>query len=475
MLKSWRVSIYTFIAVSVAIFIVGMLAVPILMDHLQGVYFRLQADVNQRQARAMTQFVANRLESGADPDVVIREFQATIEGSQTDRGYVCLIHQPNVEILCHSDHELLGMAVKPNAVFDRDFAGEGEVQWEELIRSGDSASGLLHVGPGMSPEIVYFNAVPGSEWTVSSHENAGRVYAEIGSLRRTLGVGAALFGLLLGIVSSWAARGVSIHHERQLQQQNELERKLLEAENARKTQELEEARQLQLSMLPKSVPDHPLFEIAAYMKTATEVGGDYYDFHLANDGTLTLVIGDATGHGAQAGVMVTATKSLFELLAEEADIAHILKKASAAVKRMALPGLYMALALGKLRSHTMELAGAGMPPALIHRAQSDEIEQISLAGLPLGSPLDFPYKKTRLEVSPGDTLVLMSDGLPELFSETGEMFGYNQPVATLREVAHGGVEEILQHFVETVTTWAGQRPPGDDVTFVVLRMKEANK
>ncbi len=324
MLKSWRVSIYTFIAVSVAIFIVGMLAVPILLDHLQGVYFRLQADVNQRQARAMSQFVANRLESGANPDVVIREFQATIEGSQTDRGYVCLIHQPNVEYLCHPDHELLGMAVKPNAVFDRDFAGDGEVQWEELIRSGDSASGLLHVGPGMSPEIVYFNAVPGTEWTVSSHENAGRVYAEIGSLRKMLGVGAALFGLLLGIVASWAARGVSIHHERHLHQQNELERKLLEAENARKTQELEEARQLQLSMLPKSVPDHPLFEIATYMKTATEVGGDYYDFHLANDGTLTLAIGDATGHGAQAGIVVTATKSLFELLAEEADIARIL-------------------------------------------------------------------------------------------------------------------------------------------------------
>ncbi len=78
------------------------------------------------------------------------------------------------------------------------------------------------------------------------------------------------------------------------------------------------------------------------------------------------------------------------------------------------------------------------------------------------------------KLSPGDTLVLMSDGLPELFSETGEMFGYNQPVATLREVAHGGVEEILQHFVETVTTWAGLRPPDDDVTFVVLKVRDRN-
>ena len=86
---------------------------------------------------------------------------------------------------------------------------------------------------------------------------------------------------------------------------------LLEADNQRKTKELEEASKLQLSMLPKNVPDVPDLEIAVYMKTASEVGGDYYDFKYDNNGTLIIAIGDATGHGMKAGTMVATIKGLF--------------------------------------------------------------------------------------------------------------------------------------------------------------------
>ncbi|MCB0284860.1 MAG: hypothetical protein KDF60_19935, partial [Calditrichaeota bacterium] len=83
----------------------------------------------------------------------------------------------------------------------------------------------------------------------------------------------------------------------------EAQSKVIQAENERKSKELEEARKLQLSMLPKELPKLPHLDIAVYMQTATEVGGDYYDFHVGLDGTLTVVIGDATGHGMQAGTM----------------------------------------------------------------------------------------------------------------------------------------------------------------------------
>ena len=91
----------------------------------------------------------------------------------------------------------------------------------------------------------------------------------------------------------------------------EAEKRVLEVENERKTKELEEARQLQLSMLPKELPKLPNLEIASFMRTATEVGGDYYDFHVHLDGTLTVVLGDATGHGMMSGMMVSIMKSLY--------------------------------------------------------------------------------------------------------------------------------------------------------------------
>ncbi|MBL8205837.1 MAG: hypothetical protein JNM09_16505, partial [Blastocatellia bacterium] len=111
-----------------------------------------------------------------------------------------------------------------------------------------------------------------------------------------------------------------------------LEHEKVKAENERRAAELEEARQLQLSMLPKQLPQLPHLDLAAYMKTASEVGGDYYDFHLSDDGTLTIAVGDATGHGLKAGTLVSSVKSLFVSLAYHPDIPHIFHRISAVLK-----------------------------------------------------------------------------------------------------------------------------------------------
>ncbi|MEO1088324.1 MAG: HAMP domain-containing protein, partial [Acidobacteriota bacterium] len=106
------------------------------------------------------------------------------------------------------------------------------------------------------------------------------------------------------------------HQERLLagerhRRQEEVERQLIQAELDRHRRELDEARTFQLSMLPRELPSHNGWETAVHMETATEVGGDYYDFHVAGDAGMTAVVGDATGHGARAGTMVTVIKSLF--------------------------------------------------------------------------------------------------------------------------------------------------------------------
>ncbi len=224
-------------------------------------------------------------------------------------------------------------------------------------------------------------------------------------------------------------------------------------------------------MLPEAVPEHPTVELAAFMETATEVGGDYYDFDLADDGTLTIAIGDATGHGTQAGTMVTAAKSLFTHCAREPDLAAVLNDSTRTLKRMGLPKVYMALALVRLRDHTLELAGAGMPPALIYRSATQQVDEVPLKGLPLGSPVTFPYRKTCVTLAPGDTVMLMSDGFPELFNEAGEILGYDRAVEVFAEAADRSPEKIIAHFKETGATWTNGHPQGDDVTFVVMKVK----
>ena len=250
----------------------------------------------------------------------------------------------------------------------------------------------------------------------------------------------------------------------------ERRRQELEAENEQRARELEEARQLQLSMLPKKVPELPGLEIAAYMKTATEVGGDYYDFHLAADGTLTVAVGDATGHGLKAGTMVTAAKGLFGAFAHQPDLVDTLEHTSRALKRMNLRPLFMAMAIIKFKGRRLTVSNAGMPPVLIYRAASGVVEEVAVRGMPLGSVSNYPYKQLELAVASGDVVVLMSDGLPERFNADNEMLDYTSTKRAFASAAGQSPQAIIDHFVDTGEAWAGGRPQDDDVTFVVLKV-----
>lgn len=245
----------------------------------------------------------------------------------------------------------------------------------------------------------------------------------------------------------------------------------LEAENDRKAKELEEARQLQLSMLPKHLPKLPNIEIAAYMKTATEVGGDYYDFYVADDGTLIVAIGDATGHGLKASTVVTATKSLFRTFVNETNLVQVLKQSSGILKEMNLRRLYMALMVMRIKDNHARFSAAGMPPMLVYRALTKKVEVIPLQGMPLGSAA-FPYKEQELTLHTGDTVALMSDGFPELFNPAGEMFDYEHTKQIFLEVAERSPDEIIAHFTDTIEKWSDGRSQDDDITFVVLKIKD---
>ncbi|CAN5538855.1 hypothetical protein BH18ACI1_BH18ACI1_13330 [soil metagenome] len=248
----------------------------------------------------------------------------------------------------------------------------------------------------------------------------------------------------------------------------------LRAENERRAKELEEARALQLSMLPNKLPQIPYLEIAAYMKPATEVGGDYYDFHVGDDGTLTVAVGDATGHGLKAGTVVTATKGLFNNLAHAPDIPDTFKQISRSLKLMNLRGLFMAMTMLKLKDNRFSISAAGMPSTLIYRHATGEIEEINLRAVPLGSFAAIEYKKQEYTLSNNDCVVLMSDGFTEMFNESGEMLGDGEANKTLKESAQLSPQEIINRFVKVGEDWAGKRPPDDDVTFVVLKVKSNN-
>ena len=207
------------------------------------------------------------------------------------------------------------------------------------------------------------------------------------------------------------------------------------------------------------------------MNPATEVGGDYYDFHVSLDWTLTVVIGDATGHGMKAGTMVTTAKSLFNSYAPNPDILFSFKEITRCIKQMNLGKMSMCMTMLKIQGDKMLMSSAGMPPMFIFRRDTRVVEEHLFKGMPLGTMDKFPYKIEDTKLQPGDTILLLSDGLPELQNEQDEMFGYKRVRNVFEEVAEKEPEEIINYLKDGESAWVNDQDPDDDVTFVVIKVK----
>ena len=253
-----------------------------------------------------------------------------------------------------------------------------------------------------------------------------------------------------------------------VQQQRIVEQERAAIVYERKSAELEEARRFQLSMLPKEVPQLDAYDIAVFTHTATEVGGDYYDFAVEPAG-VAITIGDATGHGARAGTMVAVIKALFAGYASHATPSAFLRDATEKIRRMDLGRMAMALLVARFNGRDVTMASAGMPPAYVHRRATGAVEEVSVGATPLGT-LGDDYVDARLHLDAGDTMLFMSDGFPELMNESGQQLGYAAALEAFAGAAKGkSANAVIESLQSVARNWHGDQPPNDDVTFVVVR------
>jgi len=253
--------------------------------------------------------------------------------------------------------------------------------------------------------------------------------------------------------------------------EREISRRVLEADNARKTGELEEARRLQLAMLPKALPQLPGFDLAVHMTTASEVGGDYYDFLRDEDDGWTVVLGDATGHGLHAGMVVGVARSLLQAANGVGDLPAMLSRIHTGLANLPERRASMSMVLVRLDGSVLRLASAGMPPVLVRRHDTGDIDEVLLPGVPLGTLQEAEWGEHEVDVAPGDTVLLMSDGLAEVMGPEGEFFGYDRVRSAFAEVGTREPAAAVEHLVSSVDTYRAGESIADDVTLVVLRAR----
>jgi len=251
-----------------------------------------------------------------------------------------------------------------------------------------------------------------------------------------------------------------------IQYKQKQQKKALEDE--RKNNELAEAKALQERLLPKHNPVIDHLDIATYLRTSTEIGGDYYDFFQQADGPLYAICGDATGHGTPSGMLVSITKAGIIGLPQMPPN-KMLSALNTVVKKVDLGILRMSLNIAQLKGNQLTLSSAGMPPYFIFRAHNQSTEEIMLSGIPLGSFSKVEYDELTTEFNKGDILAIISDGLAEAPNANGELFDYPQIQSILTENSHMNAETLIKELMSQADLWlAGAHNP-DDITIVIIK------
>jgi len=240
--------------------------------------------------------------------------------------------------------------------------------------------------------------------------------------------------------------------------------------------ELEMARQIQLSILPHSIPTLPGLEIAARFFPMTSVAGDFYDFIQIDDRHIGILIADVSGHGLPSA-----------LIASMLQVALTGQAGHASEPAQVLAGLNRALC-GKfthnfvtaayvyldLEKNFMRYAGAGHPPVLQWRISTGKTAKVLENGLVLGMFEEAIYEALEFPLELGDRYVLYTDGVPEAANPSEEEFGVDRFMRFIENHKHLGADQFVQTFLAELSRWSGQtaeQGQQDDITLLVVDFK----
>jgi len=251
--------------------------------------------------------------------------------------------------------------------------------------------------------------------------------------------------------------------------QQHLEQERIERE--RIEQELRVARRIQQASLPKEVPTLEGWQISPYYQPAREVGGDFYDFHLLSEDRLGLVVGDATGKGVPAALVMSTTCGMLQLAAQASDSSsspgEVLKRVNEALLVRIPSNMFVTCfyAIVDPKSASLRYANAGHDLPYLHH--SGDCEELRARGMPLGLMPGMSYEEKEIELDVGEGVFFYSDGLVEAHDPKGERFGFPRLRALVAE--HGEVGALGDLLLEQLYSFVGEGwEQEDDIILLTL-------
>ncbi len=237
--------------------------------------------------------------------------------------------------------------------------------------------------------------------------------------------------------------------------------------------ELELARELQASLLPKTLPELPAFEIGAWNRIANMVGGDVYDVVPLPDGRLAVLFGDASGHGMAAGLVMAVAHAGFrtQLETDPSPEAMIPTMNRLLCRTGGRRSFFSCVYLLAAPDGSLRLTVAGHPQALKVDARGFVTERIGKGSYPLGVRADMTWPAETTALAAGELLLLYSDGLTEARDAAEQEFGEERLEGALRLFAGTPAATIVHELAGGVTRFCGRIAPEDDVSIAVLKRR----
>lgn len=243
---------------------------------------------------------------------------------------------------------------------------------------------------------------------------------------------------------------------------------------ARIDQELEYAKMIQLSAMPRVFPPYPErqeFEIYASMRAAKEVGGDFYDFYLLGENKLAFLIADVSGKGIPAAMFMMTAKTLLKSLTESGmEIDDVFTTANNHLCENNDAGMFVTAWMGilDLKTGLVDIANAGHNPPVIRRKDGSFVFEKENPGFVLAGIEGFPYTKRTVQLFPGDTIYLYTDGVTEAANAKEELYGEERLFSALNQSQNADVETLCKAVLRDVDAFVEDAPQFDDITMLAF-------
>jgi serine phosphatase RsbU (regulator of sigma subunit)/ketosteroid isomerase-like protein len=268
------------------------------------------------------------------------------------------------------------------------------------------------------------------------------------------------------IAEEWGIGTIGSNLRGQLLEQERIERERVD-------QELMVARRIQQASLPNEVPELEGWQISPVYQPAREVGGDFYDFHLLSEGRLGLVVGDATGKGVPAALVMSTTCGMLQAISQALDSSssspgEVLERVNETLVTRIPSNMFVTCFYAVLEPESASLRYANAGHDLPYLHHSGDAEELRARGMPLGLMPKMSYEEKEIELDVGEGVFFYSDGLVEAHDPKGEMFGFPRLRTLIAEHAEG--RSLGESLLEELYSFVGESwEQEDDITLLTLK------